>query len=437
MTIEYNGPPRMSDSKTPQPGLVKEHRAISAGTPVHHAPAYRPNRAMRVALGLAEKIAVGHLTVVLPNGEARHFQGAQPGPEAHLSVRNERMARRFLMRGHLGFCEAYLDGDWDSPDIRALFELFLLNQEALRQVMLGKPLIRWLSWFAHVLRPNSRTGSRRNIAAHYDLGNAFYAEWLDRSMTYSSALYTPAPEVSANDDALEAAQLRKYAGLCERLDLQPGHHVLEIGCGWGGFAEYAAGTVGARVTAITISQEQYEYARARIERAGLSDRVDIRLQDYRDVTGSFDRIASIEMFEAVGERYWPTFFDTVRARLAKGGRAALQIITIDDSHFPSYRRGGDYIQRYIFPGGMLPSPSVLKAHVERAGLTWQDAFSFGPDYARTLDAWNDRFQAAWPRIAPMGFDARFKRMWEQYLAYCSAGFSAGTIDVIHLAVARD
>jgi len=250
-------------------------------------------------------------------------------------------------------------------------------------------------------------------------------------MTYSSAVFGP------EERDLTAAQHRKYALLAEKMRLDQGHRVLEIGCGWGAFAEFAAIERGARVTAITISREQHAYASRRIHEAGLADRVEVRLQDYRDTNGRFDRIASIEMFEAVGEKYWPQFFDVLRERLTPGGRAALQVITIADRFFDDYRRSADYIQRYIFPGGMLPSPAALQREVERAGLRLAGSSGYGHDYAETLREWNRRFQAAWPEIRPLGFDERFKRLWEQYLHYCAAGFSVGTIDVKQLAVARD
>ena len=275
-----------------------------------------------------------------------------------------------------------------------------------------------------------KTGSARNIAYHYDLGNAFYAEWLDPGMTYSSAMFA-----DAGDD-LETAQRRKNRSVAELLELAPGHELLEIGCGWGGFAEYAAGERGAKVTGLTISHEQHDYATARLARAGLAGRAEIRLQDYRDVAGTFDRIASIEMIEAVGEKHWPTYFARLRSLLRPGGIAVLQAITIADHRFESYRRCPDFIQRYIFPGGMLPSPSVMRQAAARAGLAFVEGPRFAQSYARTLALWQERFQSAWPRIAAPGFDRRFKRMWEYYLAYCEAGFRSGNLDVGHYRLER-
>ena len=398
--------------------------------PVAHRP-YRPSRLMRWLLRLGDRIAVGTIRVVMPDGSRHRFVGTEPGPDAELHIHNDRLARRFLIAGSLGFCEAYIDGDWSSPDVDTLFVFFLLNRDHLGRVMAGKPWFRATQHLLHAMRPNSRRGARRNIAEHYDLGNAFYERWLDPTMTYSSAIF--APGISS----LDAAQRRKYTLLADRLQLGRDDHVLEIGCGWGGFAEFAASEIGARVTGITISQEQHDYARRRVFEAGLAERVDILLRDYRDVDGQFDRVASIEMFEAVGESYWPQFFQTVRDRLARGGAAALQIITISDRHFEHYRRGADYIQRYIFPGGMLPSKQALGQQLDRAGLKLREMVGFGEHYARTLREWNRQFQAAWPEIQTLGFDARFKRMWEQYLHYCAAGFQIGTIDVVQVAAQRD
>jgi cyclopropane-fatty-acyl-phospholipid synthase len=311
------------------------------------------------------------------------------------------------------------------------FEMILKNTDVLQAGLMGQPWMQAVSRLLHMMRPNTRKGSRKNIYAHYDIGNDFYSRWLDPSMTYSSALF----EDGIND--LEQAQLRKYEEMVRRLELQPQHHVLEIGCGWGGFAEYAARNVGCRVTGITISKAQYDYAVDRIQKAGLSDRVKIELIDYRDITGTYDRIASIEMFEAVGEAWWPTFFKTLRDRLTQGGWAVMQIITIRDDRFEHYRRNPDYIQRYIFPGGMLPSKAVLKQQIEKAGLRTGESLSFGADYAKTLKLWNDRFQAAWPHLRVNGLDERFKRLWEQYLCYCQAGFATGNIDVIQIAAHKD
>lgn len=394
---------------------------------------YRPSAFMTLMLAMGSTLEIGRLDVTLPDGSTRVFGGRTPGPIADLTIHRDRLARRFLTAGNLGFTEAYLDGDWSSTNVEALFVFFLTNRNAIEDAMQGKRWYRWWQWMSHKLRPNSKTGSKKNIAYHYDLGNQFYAQWLDPSMTYSSALF----DQSDDDHSLTDAQRKKYAAMAARMGLAPDHHVLEIGCGWGGFAEFAAKDIGARVTAITISEEQFAFAKQRMQREGLAEKVDIQLRDYRDLDGRYDSIASIEMFEAVGEQYWPTFFNTLRERLAPTGRAALQIITIADRYFDDYRNSSDYIQKYIFPGGMLPSPTALKREIQQAGLQLRDMADFGQSYARTLRDWNTRFQAAWPQIEPMGFDNRFKRMWEQYLAYCAAGFHTGSIDVVQVAVARD
>lgn len=391
---------------------------------------YRPSTALKAILALGHNLTHGTLLVRLPNGVEHRFGGQAPGPDAALYIHNDRLARRFLFGGNLGFCESYLDGDWTSPDMEALFRFFLLNQQNIAEEMKGHPLVRLLTRIAHMMRSNSKSGSRKNISYHYDLGNSFYETWLDSTMTYSSAVYD-------QSEVLPDAQRRKYELLARRMELGAEQHVLEIGCGWGGFAEFAAAEVGAKVTGITISREQFDYARRRVFEKGLAEKVNIELRDYRDLDGRFDRIASIEMFEAVGERYWPQFFSTVRERLKSGGQAALQIITIDDRHFDDYRKGADYIQKYIFPGGMLPSPKALETQVQKAGMRVADMVGFGRDYARTLREWNTRFQEAWPQLSGMGFDDRFKRMWEQYLLYCSAGFEVGHIDVKQVAIIRD
>ena len=395
----------------------------------------RPGRrlctASRLAFALADRIRYGAFDVTVPEGETRRCGGREPGPVGPLTINNPRFLRRMVLGGNIGLGESYVDGDWDSGDLANFLTVGAMNYEALAETLNGGAVRRAVNRLIHAgLNRNSRRGSRRNIAHHYDLGNAFYARWLDPGMTYSSAQF------DATAMKLESAQARKYDLLADRLALGPDSSVLEIGCGWGGFAERVAKQRGARITGITISREQHDYAKARMQREGLNERVDIRLIDYRDLEGRFDHIASIEMFEAVGEKYWPVFFATLRERLREGGRAALQIITIGERHFDAYRRRPDFIQRYIFPGGMLPSPGVLKRQAEGAGLSQVGSEGFGQSYARTLAEWNMRFQAAWQDIREMGFDARFKRMWEYYLSYCEAGFRAGKVDVKRVILAK-
>ncbi|HUK61095.1 MAG TPA: cyclopropane-fatty-acyl-phospholipid synthase family protein [Stellaceae bacterium] len=377
----------------------------------------------RILLRRLNGIAHGRLTLVTPGGAVLAFGHAGAEPSISLAIRHPRVARRLVFGGTIGFAESYMDGDWDCADLVGLVRLAVLNERALGLEADGSLATRVLERVRHALRRNTRAGSQRNIAYHYDLGNDFYALWLDRGMTYSSALFEDAHE------ALEAAQQRKYDRVAALAELAPGQSVLEIGCGWGGFAEEAARAHGCRVTALTLSRAQREYAEARTAHAGLADKVEIRIEDYRDARGRYDRIASIEMIEAIGHEHWPTYFARLHELLRPNGIAVLQAITIADERFESYRRCPDFIQRYIFPGGMLPAPGVLKREAEGAGFAFVEGPRFAASYALTLALWQERFQAAWPRIAALGFDRRFKRMWEYYLAYCEAGFRSGTLDV--------
>ncbi|HMW22622.1 MAG TPA: cyclopropane-fatty-acyl-phospholipid synthase family protein [Burkholderiaceae bacterium] len=373
---------------------------------------------------LLERLACGSLQVQLPDGQLLQAQGAQPGPTATLQLLHWRALGRLVLRGDIGLAEAYRDGDWTTPDLTALLELGARNEAAWQGGSSPARPLRWLFRLAHRRRDNTRRGSRRNISAHYDLGNHFYRQWLDADLIYSSALYRQP------GDTLEQAQAAKIARILELLELPQDRDatVLEIGCGWGALAE-AIARRGAHLTGLTLSTEQLAHARERLDGAGLASQTDLRLQDYRDVRGSFDRIVSIEMIEAVGERFWPTYFATLHDRLAPGGCAVVQSITIDESAFDSYRREADFIQHFIFPGGMLPSRTVLRQQAEAAGLTIDHVETFGLSYAETLAEWRRRFLAAWPRIARLGFDEGFRRLWEYYLCYCEAGFRCGRVDV--------
>ena len=379
---------------------------------------------------LAPRWEAGSVTWILPDGTTLRIAGTRPGPNATVRINSYKFIRRVLMSGAIGFAEGFMAGEWETPDLSAALEAFSLNFDSLAPLVSGNPVMRAVHGLYHLMHRNSRQGSRKNIHAHYDLGNSFYARWLDPTMTYSSALY------ERPGQPLSQAQTAKYAALARTIVLAPGKHVLEIGCGWGGFAEFAAKEVGARVTGITISKAQYEFARRRLFDQGLADKADIKLVDYRDVTGQYDAVASIEMFEAVGEAYWPAYFDKVREVLAPGGRAGLQIITIRDELFGAYRSSPDFIQRYIFPGGMLPSEARLKQETERAGLEWRDLRRFGHDYADTLAEWARRFEAAWSEIRADGFDERFRRLWRFYLSYCEAGFRTERTDVIQLGLSH-
>jgi len=406
--------------------------AVPADTPIWALPEVRRTPApFRLFLRLAaSNWAAGIFEIITPEGRKLTIRGRDPGPKGVLQVKDYRFVGRVLASGDIGFAEGYMADEWDTPNLSALLQVLSLNYDRIRRLVRGNPFVRLINNVGHFMRRNSRSGSRRNIHAHYDLGNRFYEKWLDPSMTYSSARHeTPGQELSA-------AQRNKYKTLAEMMGLKAGHHVLEIGCGWGGFAEFAAREVGARVTGITISQEQYDYARKRLFREGLSDRADIRMVDYRDVDGTFDRVASIEMFEAVGEEYWPAYFGKIHQVLTPGGRAGLQIITIQDDQFEAYRSRTDFIQKYIFPGGVLPSEAALKPVVEKAGLAWGSVGRFGQSYADTLAEWGERFQAAWDEIQPLGFDERFRRLWAFYLSYCEAGFRSGRTNVIQLELAR-
>ncbi|WP_083197482.1 SAM-dependent methyltransferase [Candidatus Viadribacter manganicus] len=397
-------------------------------TPALLAGMRAPASAKAVLLALLQ-LKGGTALVWLPDGRTLAF-GDGEGPQVDFAIKDYRFARRVLASGDIGFAEGLMAGEWESSDLSALLTLLASNVERFTRLLEGGPIGKALHWLRHLSNANTKSGSRRNILAHYDLGNEFYSAWLDASMTYSSARF----DAQVRD--LEAGQRAKYQALAEHLDLKPSDHILEIGCGWGGFAEFAAREYGARVTGITISDEQLVYARARMLRAGLSDRVEIRRQDYRDVEGQFDKVASIEMFEAVGEKYWPAYFGKIFEVLKPGGRAGLQIITIKEELFEKYRRRADFIQRYVFPGGMLASIDRLKEETANVGLVWRRAEAFGQSYADTLAEWARRFKAKWTDIRALGFDERFKQLWLFYLSYCEAGFRTGRTDVVQLELAK-
>lgn len=389
----------------------------------------------RLLARMLKDIRFGRMHLTLPTGRSFVVDGRDPGPACNVRIKSNRVIGRMMRGGDLGLAEGYLADEWETDNLSAFLMFGQVNEKALGKATKPSLLIRCMSRIGHALNANSRRGSRRNIAAHYDLGNDFYRLWLDDTMTYSAAVFAD-DDKDMNED-LEAAQLRKYRRLADSLNLKPGAKVLEIGCGWGGFAEVAARDYGCDVVCLTLSKEQAAFAESRMVDLGLSDQVEIRLQDYRDVTGTFDAIASIEMFEAVGEAYWPTYMQTLHARLKSGGKAALQIITIDDEAFEGYRTTPDFIQRYIFPGGMLPPPGRLEEETRRVGLRITDSFFFGASYAETLRRWDQTFENRWAAVRALGFDERFRRMWRYYLAYCEVGFDSGRIDVGHFLIEHD
>ncbi len=371
-----------------------------------------------------EQLQIGELQVTFPNGDRATYRGKQDGPSADITLSSPFGVKQMLQNGRIGFCEAYMAGEIESNNLAGLIELGSLHSELLSKDLKRNLLNQALSKIIHFANRNSKSGSLKNIAYHYDLGNNFYKKWLDPSMTYSSAIF------ETEEQGLTEAQQNKYLKIAELADIKSGDSVLEIGCGWGGFMEFAARHLNVHVTGITISKAQYEFAGKRMQKEKLTDKTELKLLDYRDLNQKFDKIISIEMFEAVGEKYWPIYFDKIGQSLKKGGKAALQIITISENEFPNYRNSPDFIQRYIFPGGMLPSISALQSPVNNAGLQINDSYGFGLDYAKTLEKWRDRFIKAWPILAnDTKFDTRFFKMWELYLAYCEGGFRGGTIDV--------
>lgn len=384
----------------------------------------------RFVASLASRLEWGVLTLVFPGGGQARIAGSRPGPEATIILRNWRSLRRLQFAGHIGLAQSYRDGDWDTPDLVAALSLGALNLGAFSGPLSASGLASIWHRLKHFARSNTRAGSRRNVSAHYDLGNEFYRLWLDETMTYSGAVFADPME------PLAMAQQRKYRGMASSIDLKPGDRLLEIGCGWGGFAEIAAGEFGCEVVGLTLSAEQAAFARDRMKAAGLSDKVEIRLQDYRDIRGRFDKIVSIEMFEAVGEANWTTFFEVLREKLEPGGKAALQVITINEADFEDYRRNPDFIQMFIFPGGMLPSPARFSAEVAKGGLVLEEARYFGSDYGETLRRWAANFGQKTEALEALGFDSAFRRLWDYYLAYCIVGFDHERVDVGQFVVAH-
>lgn len=365
----------------------------------------------------------GAITITFPNGSSRTFGDPATGEHARLTLKNFRVLPATIKRGTVGFAQSYIDGDVEIDDLTTLFRYFLQNRDVLDSAE--------SSWFGraaqdisyHLSRHNSKEGSKKNISEHYDLGNDFYVEWLDQTMTYSSAYYT------SPNQSLEEAQRAKYRRVADMLGLKQGETVLEVGCGWGGFAETAAKDYGAVVYGITLSSEQLKFANERMKRQGLDNLATLHFEDYRDTQGQFDHVASIEMIEAVGEEHWPSYFKTVHDRLKPGGTAAIQAITIDERDFDDYRARPDFIQRFIFPGGMLLTQSAMKEQGDKVGLVLEKSDLFRLSYAKTLALWRERFLDRWSVISKLGYSEEFRRKWVYYLSYCEAGFAEGSIDV--------
>ena len=369
------------------------------------------------------RIEAGELRAVFPSNFQKVYSGGQVGPTADIKINSWKLVPRLLLSGDMGLAESFLSGEWETSNLTQLILLGDINERALGNAVTPSKFINSIEKLRHQRRDNSKRGSRRNIAAHYDLGNEFYSHWLDNSMSYSSALFTDFGE------ELEVGQNRKYQRLAKALKLKEGDQVLEIGCGWGGFAEIAAKEYKCNVVGITLSNEQAKFAQRRMKENQLSNLVDIRIEDYRDVQGSFDKIVSIEMFEAVGEEHWRNYFETIKTRLKPGGLAGIQSITIANEFFETYKRRPDFIQKYIFPGGILPSEDKLNNAVSSAGLKILDDYYFGKSYAETLRRWQSTFEQKWDDIKNLGFDEKFQNMWRYYLSYCEAGFETGHINV--------
>ena len=411
------------ETRSPQRGFLRPGALLRA--PRAGAPA-----AMRVLQALLERLSVGKVALTTPDGATRIYGSDAAGPLVQLTLHDWKVAADALRGGDVGFAQAYIDGRWDTPDLTRLLTVLAANQSALERAFYGGAVLRTILRLRHLLRANTRRRAKANIVAHYDLGNAFYALWLDPTMTYSAAWFG-----GDRAQSLASAQRAKYARVLAEIRGGAGTRVLEIGCGWGGFAEHAA-RAGAHVTGISLSDAQTAYARARLAAAGFRDRADLHLRDYRDERGRYDAVASIKMIEAVGERWWPAYFRAVRDALVPGGRACIQAITIAEARFERYRTQSDFIQQYIFPGGMLATPSRLVAAAAAAGLEHAGTATFGADYAETLKRWLDAFDGQADAVRALGFDERFLRCWRFYLAYCAAGFDTCTTDVGHYTFVR-
>ncbi len=379
---------------------------------------------------ILKNIKKGSLQIILPDKRSFVYEGIEKGPKGIIIIKNNDFFSRILREGENGFPEAYMDGWWDTPDLLAVLDVIFLNNKEIGYSFPGGFLFRNYERLVHWLNSNSKKQAKKNIYYHYDLGNDFYSKWLDNTMTYSSALFNSAEE------SLEKAQENKYKNICENINPKPNDHILEIGCGWGGFMEYAIKQYKVKVTGLTISRAQHDFTKKRLFEAGLSEHATVLLSDYRNQKGQYDGLASIEMFEAVGEKYWPVYFNSVKDLMKNGAKSTLQIITIADDLFPEYRKRVDFIQKYIFPGGMLPSKKALEKEFLQVGLKNVNLKSFGSSYSKTLRLWHSKFNTVWGDIASVKFDNRFKRMWNFYLASCAAVFDSKTGDVIQVTLKK-
>lgn len=382
----------------------------------------------RVVDAIAGRVDQGSLRLTRPDGSQLEVNGTRPGPDAEITILDPRVERSLVRNGASALGEGYVEGWWDTPDLASFLTMAAINQDASFSGPVGSAVKRTVSATWNAIKPDRRPGAVDTMAGHYNLGNEFYELWLDPTMTYSSGIFTHA-------DGLEAAQRAKYRRIAELAGVSTGSKVLEIGCGWGGFAEHAGG-LGATVTGLTIAEEQLKYAEKRMAEAGLSDRTTFKLLDFADERGCYDAVVSIEMIESIDQDRWPELFAAVAANLRPGGRAGLQSIVIDDAIWKTYRTRDDFIREYIFPGGRVPPPGLIRRLADSVGLATVEIVDFGPSYARTLSAWLERFDTAWPAIAALGFDERFRRMWRYYLAYCEAGFNTGRISVQQWAFER-
>ncbi len=383
-----------------------------------------------VAEKFLSKIRFGELIVTFPSGSTKSFKGTNGDEIADLKLHNYKLISKIFKRKSIGFAESYMDGDFSTSNLTKLLLISYKNEKYFLHNFKSNFFFNIYSKFKHFLNENTKKQSKKNIEYHYDLGNSFYDKWLDQSMTYSSAYF------DKNNQNLYDAQISKYHQIAKSLNLNENSKVLEIGCGWGGFSSYVAKNFKSKIDAITISKEQFEYASNKIQQEGLVEKVSIKYSDYRDVENKYSNIASIEMFEAVGKKYWEKYFSIVKKSLGDSGKAVLQIITIDDQRAINYHRQPDFIQQYIFPGGMLPTKKNLEDINYKVGLEFKEIKSFGLSYAKTLNLWNQQFQNSWEELVQLGFNVRFKRMWEYYLSYCETGFLSKSTDVSHFLINR-